>query len=91
MPHDPERLAGKVVLDSNNREPDPLLGYTVSRLAIGSLAEQLQAAAPKARVVKAFNTIVRRLLAEEPERLKASGAQVVVAGDWSALEKLVQF
>ena len=46
-----------------------------------SFAEQLQAAAPQARVVKAFNTIVMRLLRENPARLTASGTQVFLAGD----------
>jgi predicted dinucleotide-binding enzyme len=79
MPANPDRLAGKIVLDPNNREPGPTGGYP--RPAGPSFAEQLQAAAPRARVVKAFNTIVMRLLREDPERLQASGAQVFLAGD----------
>ena len=78
-PADPDRLAGKVVLDPNNREPGPG-GYPSLRPEGTSLAEQLQAAAPRARVVKALNTVVMRLLREDPERLRASGAQVFLAG-----------
>ena len=82
-PADPDGLAGKVVLDPNNREPGPG-GYPSLRPEGPSLAEQLQAAAPRARVVKAFNTVVMRLLREDPERLRASGAQVFLAGDDAA-------
>ncbi len=83
MPADPDGLAGKVVLDPNNRGPDPDGGYA-SRPREPSLAERLQAAAPRARVVKAFNTVVMRLLREDPDRLRASGAQVFLAGDDAA-------
>ena len=83
MPADPDLLAGKIVLDPNNREPGPSGGYA-KRPEGPSFAEQLQAAAPRARVVKAFNTVVMRLLREAPERLLASGAQVFLAGDDAA-------
>lgn len=81
MPADPESLAGKTVLDPNNREPGPTGNYASPRPEGPSFAEQLQAAAPRARVVKAFNTVVMRLLRENPERLRAAGAQVFLAGD----------
>lgn len=80
MPNNPNGLAGKVVLDPNNRGPGPDGGYA-SRPVGPSFAEQLQAAAPQARVVKAFNTVVMRVLREHPERLQASAAQVFLAGD----------
>jgi predicted dinucleotide-binding enzyme len=81
MPADPDMLAGTIVLDPNNREPGPVGGYASPRPEGPSFAEQLQAAAPRARVVKAFNTVVMRLLREDAERLRASGAQVFLAGD----------
>ena len=81
MPADPKTLAGKIVLDPNNREPDPGCDYASPRPHGPSFAEQLQAAAPQARVVKAFNTIVMRLLRDDPERLTASGTQVLLASD----------
>ena len=81
MPTNPDILAGKIVIDPNNREPGPVGGYASLRPVGPSLAEKLQAAAPRARVVKAFNTVVMRLLREDPERLRASGAQVFLAGD----------
>ena len=83
-PADPDGLAGKVVLDPNNREPGPDGNYAAPRPEGRSLAEQLQAAAPRARVVKAFNTVVMRVLREDPERLQASGAPVFLAGDDAA-------
>jgi predicted dinucleotide-binding enzyme len=83
-PADPDGLAGKIVLDPNNRGPGADGNYATPRPAGPSLAEQLQAAAPRARVVKAFNTVVMRLLREDPERLQASGAQVFLAGDDAA-------
>jgi len=81
MPTDPDILAGKIVLDPNNRGPGPDGSYASPRPEGPSLAERLQAAAPRARVVKAFNTVVMRLLKEDPERLRSSGAQVFLAGD----------
>lgn len=81
MPADPDMLAGKIVLDPNNRGPDPDGGYASRRPEGPSFAEQLQAAARRARVVKAFNTVVMRLLREDPERLRVSRAQVFLAGD----------
>jgi 8-hydroxy-5-deazaflavin:NADPH oxidoreductase len=81
MPADPDMLAGTIVLDPNNREPGPVRGYASPRPEGPSFAEQLQAAPPRARVVKAFNTVVMRLLREDPERLRASAAQVFLAGE----------
>ncbi len=88
MPADPGGLAGKILLDPNNREPGPSGNYASARPTAPSLAEQLQAAAPGARVVKAFNTVVMRILREDPERLRASGAQAFLAGDDAAAKSV---
>jgi len=80
-PADPDALAGKIVIDPNNRGPGPDGHYAMPRPDGPSLAQQLQVAAPRARVVKAFNTVVMQVLREDPERLRASGAQVFLAGD----------
>jgi 8-hydroxy-5-deazaflavin:NADPH oxidoreductase len=81
MPADPDALADKVVIDPNNRGPGPDGGYASPRPGGASLAERLQAAAPRAHVVKGFNTVVMQLLTEAPERVRASGAQVFLAGN----------
>ena len=88
MPPNPDLLSGKIVLDPNNRGPGPGDTYAAPRPKGPGLAEQLQAAAPQARVVKAFNTIVMRVLREDPERLRASGAQVFLAGDDAEAKKV---
>jgi len=70
-------LAGKVVLDiSNPVKPDfsgLTLGYSTSA------AEELQAAAPGAKVVKAFNTIFASLL--DLPASQTADVPVFIAGD----------
>jgi predicted dinucleotide-binding enzyme len=73
-------LAGKVVVDiSNPVKPD------FSGLALGhttSAAEEIQKVAPKAKVVKAFNTIFAGVFDAPPATLKT--VPVFVAGDDAA-------
>ena len=77
-------LAGKVILDiSNPVKPDfsgLIIGHTTSA------AEELQAAAPGAKVVKAFNTIFASLFAAP--RDNTANVPVFLAGEDAALEKV---
>lgn len=70
-------LAGKVLVDISNPisadYKSLLIGHTTSA------AEEIQALAPKAKVVKAFNTIFARLLPSEVRQGKS--LQVFVASD----------
>jgi len=70
-------LAGKVIVDISNPITADykglLLGHTTSA------AEEIQALAPTAKVVKAFNTIFSALLPQEARKGKT--VQVFVAGD----------
>lgn len=70
-------LAGKVLIDISNP-----ISADYKSLVIGhttSAAEEIQALAPKARVVKAFNTIFAQLLPAEARQGRT--LQVLVAGD----------
>lgn len=79
-------VAGKILVDVSNPVSadfrDLVVGLTTSA------AEELQAAAPSARVVKAFNTIFAQLVPAEA-RKKAS-LQVFVAGDDAAAKNTVR-
>jgi 8-hydroxy-5-deazaflavin:NADPH oxidoreductase len=75
---DPTLLDGKIVIDLNNRH------YEEARsgaLPTKTIAAELQANAPKARVVKAFNTIAMEAFDTSPASLHAAGAQTFLAGD----------
>ena len=79
-------LAGKVVLDmSNPITPDfsdLLFGYSTSA------AEQVQQAAPKARVVKGFNTIFSSLF--DRPTAETANIPVFIAGDDAAAVAAVE-
>lgn len=79
-------LAGKVVLDmSNPITPDfsgLLLGYSTSA------AEQVQQAAPRARVVKAYNTIFSSLF--DRPTAETANIPVFIAGDDEAAVAAVE-
>ncbi len=72
-----EDLADKIVVDISNP-----ISADYKELVVGhttSAAEEIQAAAPKAKVVKAFNTIFANLIAADARQGKA--LQVFVAGN----------
>lgn len=83
----PALLDGKVVIDLNNRDyaEEASQGLTFGE----SIAERLQAAAPAARVVKAFNTIAMESFDIAPAELRAIGAQTFLAGYDAAAKKIV--
>lgn len=79
-------VAGKILVDVSNPISadfrDLVVGLTTSA------AEQLQDAAPSARVVKAFNTIFAQLVPVEAR--KGASLQVFVAGDDAAAKSTVR-
>jgi len=78
------RLDGKVVVDSTN----PLTGDFSDLFTAGtSVAETLQAAAPRAKVVKAFNTFFASLLTA-PEQ-DGAPLEAYLAGDDAAARQTV--
>lgn len=70
-------FAGKVLVDISNPITPDYKELTVGHTT--SAAEEIQKAAPKAKVVKAFNTIFEQLLPAEVR--KGRVVQVFVAGD----------
>jgi len=84
---DPALLDGKVVIDLNNRDyaQDVREGAWFG----SAIAEALQASAPGARVVKAFNVIAQETFGTSPEALRTANAQVFIAGDDSDAKQTV--
>jgi predicted dinucleotide-binding enzyme len=80
-------LTGKILIDISNPLTEDFkglrLGYTTSA------AEELQALAPQAKVVKAFNTIFGDLLPADARVSRSAPVQVFVAGDDEAAKKAV--
>nr|WP_315593617.1 NADPH-dependent F420 reductase [uncultured Cupriavidus sp.] len=70
-------LNDKVLIDVSNPVNDDFQNLVVGLTT--SAAEQIQATAPKARVVKAFNTIFAQLVS--PDAREGRSLQVFIAGD----------
>lgn len=82
----PEVLNDKIIIDCNNADiPE---GFEYSAIA-ESLAEKLAKDVPKARVVKAFNTMAQEVFELAPEPLKNYNVSVFVAGDDESARKMV--
>lgn len=81
-----EVLDGKIIIDCNNQEIPAEFAYPA---IAESLAEKLAKAVPKARVVKAFNTMAQEVFELAPEPLKDYQVSVFVAGDDVAARKIV--
>ena len=84
---DPGSLDGKIVVDLNNRDyANDVKGGAWFDV---SIAEQLQAAAPRARIVKALNTIAMESFDTSVDLLRSAGAQTFLAGDDSQAKLVV--
>jgi len=78
-------LAGKILVDMSNPVKADFSGLTIGHTT--SAAEELQKAAPSAKVVKAFNTIFASLF--DAPLSETGTAQVFVAGnDEAAVEQV---
>ncbi|MBC7801162.1 MAG: NAD(P)-binding domain-containing protein, partial [Gemmatimonadaceae bacterium] len=75
---DPALLDGKIVINVNNR--DYATDVQEGAWFGPAIAEQAQALAPRARVVKALNVVAMETLDTDPAALRAAGAQVFIAG-----------
>jgi len=84
---DVSKVDGKVVIDLNNRDfANDVRGGAWFET---SIAEELQAALPEARVVKAFNTIAMETFDTSPARLRDGGAQSFLAGGDAEAKQIV--
>lgn len=81
-----EILTGKILIDPNNFDIPEDFNYPP---IVKSLAEKLAEEAPKARVVKAFNTIAMEVFELAPEPLKDYSVSVFVAADDPAARQVV--
>jgi len=71
-------LADKILIDCNNQEiPQGFVYPPITQ----SLAEKLASEVPRAKVVKAFNTMAQEVFELAPEPLKSHNVSVFVAGD----------
>ena len=79
-------LDGKILIDCNNYEIPEHFAYQAIEY---SLAEKLAEQIPKARVVKAFNTMAQEVFELSPQPLKEYNVSVFVAGDNENARKIV--
>ena len=72
-------LDNKIVIDLNNRSIPP--GFEYDPIAGPSLVEQVAADVPKARVVKAFNTLAQEVFEHDHHTLRTESVSVYVSSD----------
>ena len=80
-------LAGKILVDISNPLTPDYMGLTVGHST--SAAEEIQKLAPKAKVVKAFNTVFASVL-QGGGKIGKTAVTVFVAGDDEAANKTVE-
>ena len=80
-------LSGKVIVDITNPLTADYMGLTIGHST--SAAEEIQKAFPKAKVVKAFNTVFAQVLAEGPT-LAGQTVPVFFAGDDAGAKETVK-
>lgn len=83
----PSALDGKIIVNINNR--DYARDVQGGAWFAEAIAEALQANAPKTRVVKALNLVAMEALDISPDKLRAAGAQLFIAGDDAASKATV--
>jgi predicted dinucleotide-binding enzyme len=81
-------VTGKVVIDITNPLTADYMGLTVGHSS--SAAEEIAKAVPGARVVKAFNTLFAKVLADGADFGAGQKASVFIAGDDAAAKQTVQ-
>ena len=94
---EPHALSGKIVIDCNN---SAILGLDISdpenrpgihfTAAVPSHAERLAAAAPGARVVKAFNTMASQVIELDRDRLAPRRVSVFLCSDDKQAKSVVK-
>jgi predicted dinucleotide-binding enzyme len=80
-------LTGKVIIDITNPLTADYMGLTIGHGT--SAAEEIQKAFPRAKVVKAFNTVFAQILAAGPS-LSGETVPVYFAGDDAAAKETVK-
>jgi len=80
-------LTGKVVIDITNPLTADYMGLSIGHST--SAAEEIQKAFPKAKVIKAFNTVFAQVLANGP-KLAGETVQVYFAGDDAGAKETVK-
>jgi predicted dinucleotide-binding enzyme len=86
----PEAVGGKIVIDTNNYYPDRDGHFSDLDADSTTSSEMLQTHLAAARVVKAFNTLYARWLAEEGRPAGVSGRTAIpIAGDDPDAKRIV--